>query len=362
MPTIGWFFNPNVSVKQNCPTSETGDCSAAFGAFTNSSSTTALATAYATSQYSNTTYGAYTTWAGQRWVLENVIGNPDWLSNTTINTFKINNQNSNIKKINDLDVQLAQLEKPTAVQQTSLNNIYATMKTNDTRLEQLGKLLSGKPNNVDSLKYLTERGTLLTDQAGMMDRIGTIQKDIRTARGAKLDQALALNASIAAQNDFERNEKIINLIYLNTVARGDSLSAADKAVVTAISGMCPMIGGTAVFKARFLYGYYAVPSFDDIKLCGNTGIPPPAGKVASNNNTTDVLMYPNPATDMVYFSTTSNEPVQLILIDITGRMITEQEFSSSTQISIANLPNGQYFCQIWKGGQKVDTQKLSVIH
>jgi hypothetical protein len=59
---------------------------------------------------------------------------------------------------------------------------------------------------------------------------------------------------------------------------------------------------------------------------------------------------------------TSNEPVQLILIDITGRMITEQKFSSSTQISIANLPNDQYFCQIWKGGLKVDMQKLSVIH
>ena len=71
---------------------------------------------------------------------------------------------------------------------------------------------------------------------------------------------------------------------------------------------------------------------------------------------------PNPVQDELYITTTTIEPVTATLLDVTGRIVLEQTFTANTQLSTSNLPNGAYFCEIWKGNQKIKTEKLSIIH
>lgn len=361
-PATGWF-NSLLSSTAYGVCEILGDCSPSI----KSSDGTTIplmppTLSYITHQYDDAPFGKFTTWNGSRWVLKKIESNPDWLQNTTINTFKVNNQNSNIKRLNQIDVLLSQINAPNAVQETSINEIYATIEANKNRLSKLGELLNNDPSETDSISYAEERYSLLVEQANMMDRINNIQNEIHIAKYSKIESAKSINGLLVPQNEFERNEKTINSIYLNTIAKGDTLTDADKASITQIAGLCPMIGGTAVFKARFLYGYFAVPSFNDEAICFPSG-GAIGGKIAKNTTSgPEVRIYPNPVNDELFVNTTSTEPVTMILFDITGKIVMQQDFTASTQISTSDLLSGLYFCEIWKGKEKLFTQKLSVVH
>jgi hypothetical protein len=358
LPRTGWFEPLTTATPEVC--SEIGDCSPTTISQDGSSSRVA-AISYATGQSQVGIYGEYHTWSGRRWVLKMIPSNPTWLSDASINTFKVEYQNSNLAKLNQIDVLFSDFNTSNDKNKLLLTAIYAEIETNTARLNELSGLLAENPTREDSITYMNERKTVLSEQAGMMYRIEEIYVKTRFERVAKISAAQALNNQIVPSNVFETNEKIINQIYLNTKANDDSLSTEDKAVVTRIASLCPMIGGTAVFKARHLYGYFAIASFDDVVLCRTSSTPPIEGKFAATNMP-EVSIYPNPVRDELSIVVATNEPVTAILLDVTGRTVLQQAFTSNTQLSTINLPNGAYFCEIWKGNQKIKTEKLSVIH
>lgn len=370
-PQAGWFSSTStLGTAKACET--TGACSTNYSDGNSSSFSTegagGTALAYITGQYANSQFGEYTTWSGKRWVLREIQSNPSWLDNTTINTFKLNNQNSNLSKLNLIEDKIAAFYTPTAVQKSTMEEIYATFETNSSRLQEISQLLSQHPSEEDSINLMNERGGLLQSQADMMTRLGEIQRIIQLGTSPLIAEARVINSSIVPQNEFERNEKTINEIYLTTIANDITMDEAQQATVREIASLCPMIGGTAVYKARHLYGYFAVPSFDDTKICftaqiGGGEVGDEGGKIIkSPNPQANVLIYPNPAQDEVTILVNQNEPVTVNIIDITGKVVMQQNFSATIQLSTVNIPNGSYFCEIWKGKERLSVQQLSVIH
>lgn len=322
----------------------------------------ASALAYVTQRYTNESFGAYNTWTGSREVLRSISINPTLLNNTTLNTFYLNNQASNIKKLNQIDDKIANMYEPTAVQKTTIDEINSEVKQIDTRLLELIQELSENPTN-SALK--TEKKELMTNKSLLLTRLGEYQTTIQLASSTKIEEARAINTSIIPQNEFDRNEKTINDIFFNSIALDISIDEAQQATIRTIAGLCPMIGGTAVFKARHLMGYFADASFDDIAICFPDQIGPDneGGKIIKPQNPqAEVLIYPNPAQDEVTIVVNQNEPVMVNIIDITGKVVMQQSFSATIQLSTANIPNGSYFCEIWKGKERLSVQQLSVIH
>jgi hypothetical protein len=77
-----------------------------------------------------------------------------------------------------------------------------------------------------------------------------------------------------------------------------------------------------------------------------------------------VSVFPNPAANLVYVKVTkaNNQPVQLTLTDETGRMVFENNYTSTDNffmrsINISSLSKGLYFVSIQVGENRY-TQKL----
>ncbi len=83
-------------------------------------------------------------------------------------------------------------------------------------------------------------------------------------------------------------------------------------------------------------------------------------------NVSDILanntkMYPNPATDYLYFKHNSTDKIEISIYDLQGKLLVEaQSESAETPITISTLKNGIYMVQIKSGNNHVQTQKLVV--
>lgn len=77
----------------------------------------------------------------------------------------------------------------------------------------------------------------------------------------------------------------------------------------------------------------------------------------SNNS---ISIYPNPTSDLLYFSTTNGTPVdKATLYDISGRVVKEFSTISNSQISVAGLAKGIYVIKMFSGS-KTQTAKVVV--
>ncbi|BDD00793.1 PKD domain-containing protein [Persicobacter psychrovividus] len=79
----------------------------------------------------------------------------------------------------------------------------------------------------------------------------------------------------------------------------------------------------------------------------------------NNDQQSVISIYPNPATDHIRVDT-ALEQAQLVIFDLNGRQVLEQNLSFNTEISTANLSSGMYIVQIVAQGQLVETQKLLI--
>lgn len=71
----------------------------------------------------------------------------------------------------------------------------------------------------------------------------------------------------------------------------------------------------------------------------------------TSNSITDVQVYPNPASDYVYFELTDNSTsISLEVFDMQGRMVIDQEISGKQQVSVSHLDKGLYVYKMKNDG------------
>ena len=163
------------------------------------------------------------------------------------------------------------------------------------------------------------------------------------------------------------NEKIVNQIYLNTVAQGIGLSRNDKPALQSIANQCPIIGGKAVYLARSLYTNYTITHYDDIAICAVQGISFRTKKPkVTVVKATEYSIAPNPAANFaVLKSTTALEGDGVVsLYDIYGRLLATYRmpiWSNQVNIVTDNLPSGIYTCRLNIDNINVFTTKLSIV-
>ena len=74
--------------------------------------------------------------------------------------------------------------------------------------------------------------------------------------------------------------------------------------------------------------------------------------------TTDIMMYPNPARDVLNIKfNSSNELLQLNIFDAAGRLVQSEEITGDKTINISSLEEGVYNC-VFKGEGKIFSHKL----
>ena len=73
--------------------------------------------------------------------------------------------------------------------------------------------------------------------------------------------------------------------------------------------------------------------------------------MVNGKETTNIMIFPNPAKDRLYLNTTTFEPnqaINILIFDQTGKtVLVQQEISdTSLDLDISSLPKGTYFIKI----------------
>lgn len=99
------------------------------------------------------------------------------------------------------------------------------------------------------------------------------------------------------------------------------------------------VGGQADFTSPFDEGYLLLPRRSTDLV--------PLGAIASSDFGGVLSVYPNPARDVINIERENVETVEIVLVDLMGRVVAETEsFSKRTELNVSNVPAGQYILQI----------------
>ncbi len=85
-----------------------------------------------------------------------------------------------------------------------------------------------------------------------------------------------------------------------------------------------------------------------------------AGVGREDENLKDIQLWPNPFSDVVYFSNNSNSPFEIRIFDVTGKCVIEIHLETGTSmVNLQNLPEGVYV--IGYGSQNTSTNNLLIM-
>lgn len=169
---------------------------------------------------------------------------------------------------------------------------------------------------------------------------------ILSAEGLKVS-----NDGIITNANYDENERLVNEIYLETIARGNySFTTSQSQILLSIATQCPYAGGNAVFKARGMYALIDDDmDYDDESICLNEGV---VLRQASHSSSTPGVyeyasVYPNPANESVTISFEFGKDIsgKIDIFNFLGQNVSSFSISANehfNNIDVKSLSSGVY--------------------
>ena len=114
-------------------------------------------------------------------------------------------------------------------------------------------------------------------------------------------------------------------------------------------------------RPTFMY-YYRVRGFKGGTFSNYSSVVGANGPVITGTNVlqnlTETLVYPNPASDVVYITPPNGTSAKYQLLTVTGKVVSSSIAEQQTPISLTGLETGTYFLKIHQNDKKVVTIKL----
>lgn len=270
-------------------------------------------------------------------------------------TFKSEIASTNIPKLNQVNENLRRIELDTALSQ-NLNALKTLILNKNIELFVLDSLLLSDIEQNSLSESLLSQRELLEDSIDYLDNeMQLILSNIESIRMSNVDSANSKNNSVSAENDLESYERTINAIYLETIERDIfKFNNSQKQSIEYIAGLCPLIGGEAVFKARSLLSLYNFNFiFDDHNLCLQQGL---QYRISKQDDHAQVLktalkVYPNPTSRSVTVDLQSEleGPFNLKILSLTGQTVYQLNSTlnkNTIDLESVNLSQGIYLVEL----------------
>lgn len=194
-------------------------------------------------------------------------------------------------------------------------------------------------------------GTLRSNMRALMHINDSLMEVNRHIDKIDLDGIVQFNSEIDVSHQYEVNERLVNDIYLNTVAQGVTVfTPMQEAVLLQVAMQCPFYGGTAVYSARGLYSLVNDSLvIDDDDVCVQYQL---RSKHTAHNSTPgkfSLVVFPNPAADEItlkYYK--EKEPAVIFeLYDAMGekvfsKIIENKDSYGELTINVSTLTPGIY--------------------
>jgi hypothetical protein len=241
--------------------------------------------------------------------------------------------------------------------------------------------------------YSYLQNNVINDLQTTDDLIAQFMKE--TSNNNELLQAQLLqnaenkNNGIISTETQNLNERHINTIYFKLYRNGiDALNEDDKSELETLAKQCPMVGGTAVYKARSLWAMFEPTMlYDDIKLCNAIGLNKNNsggtndGLFTQENNYLQNLqaqqtkekstinnifsVYPNPTTSAltIDYQLLSNQQGEFVIYDVLGRLRIKTSLinkNTHSNINTSTLELGIYTYKFIINKQQQEAGKLII--
>ena len=82
----------------------------------------------------------------------------------------------------------------------------------------------------------------------------------------------------------------------------------------------------------------------------------------SIKQTNTLTIGPNPASDQIFVSSTSNEPMSIKIIDVLGNNVYSETLSGNKKIDVSDFKNGIYFVTLESSDTRISNRKLIIRH
>jgi len=270
-------------------------------------------------------------------------------------TFKSEIASTNIPKLNQVNEDLSRIELDTALSQ-NLDALKTLILNKNIELFVLDSLLLSDIEQNSLSESLLSQRELLEDSIDYLENeLQLLLLSIESIRIEKVDSASTKNNSVSSENDLESYERTINTIYLETIERDIfEFDASQKQSIEYIAGLCPLIGGEAVFKARSLLSLYNFNFiFDDHNLCLQQGL---QYRIAKQNDHAQapkavLKVYPNPTSRSVTIDLQSEleGTFNLRILSLTGQTVYELNSTlnkNTIDLESVNLSQGIYLVEL----------------
>jgi Secretion system C-terminal sorting domain/Periplasmic copper-binding protein (NosD) len=179
------------------------------------------------------------------------------------------------------------------------------------------------------------------------------------------------NSLTEVNEQYEVNEKVVNDIYLATIARQIySLSSTQQSDLLSIAYQCPLEGGLAVYHAR---GLYAIVTdsivWNDDSLCTAKGLTfrqLQYTEITTPKFSSDISLYPNTAANEVTLFCASGMSMDfnISITDVLGKVVKYIDIpnseSSTYTMDISELISGVYIFKVNTKERETKTTKLII--
>ena len=364
-PSTGWFI-PLIGTTPTCASDAACQPAPPMKSSGEKIVIPELILAIASQQFLKEADGESNQWEGGRWLLQEVAKHPEWLGiSEDLDSYYKWASNSNLQAFNEIDELMGSFGTGSEKDRALLEEVDKNLGILRTQLQQVDEQLGvSKIEAQDSIKYMQLRGEYLERMYAETEKADPTYKSIQEQTINLAADVTKLNAKIATKNIFEKNEQIINAIYLKTLAIGNyNLDKSEQEVVNTLAHQCYRAAGSAVYKARTLYSLFALPNFND-KLCEKeTKEVPIYNKVAKNNNINEnVVIYPNPASESLTVELPKVQEATIFIRDINGKVLNTYKGNGRISVSTVGIPNGVIFCETFIEGKSIDVQRVVILH
>lgn len=242
---------------------------------------------------------------------------------------------------------------------------------------ELYKQLDGNPEVTDSVNeyevfYNEKKHTSVGQVEDLNTKIAFLSDTSHFADTLwfqeKTEEVLQDNAALPGNEVFESNEKRVNELYLTKVLTMDSIIPEDSTFITHLAYSCPVVEGSAVYKARAIYlTWNSAAIFDDEFYCqARTHKRKLTANKSGENLDYQFSLLPNPAKDFakLNYHMPSNQDATVSLYNVLGELIIQKPISSnlqSAEINTSVLSQGLYYVKVQQGSAVLYSSKLSVI-
>lgn len=269
-------------------------------------------------------------WLAQRRLYERLTeeGNP-YQGNANFNNFLTNAQTNGIKGYGDLQIGLRQLFVVGASDLSDLDSYEVQIAEHlDSLAEKELALSAFEITETDSTQLEYERAVILQDLANLTTLRSTKLNNILGSRSSAATALSSQNNALSGFADHLLNEKIVNSIFLQTIAMGSSsFSEVQVASLESIAGQCPLIGGEAVLQARDMLTLVqpAPVYYNDDIFCNASPRPEQRSENKLPTPTGYINVFPNPANSQItiQYDLHNNSNSRVQFLDVFGKLVKE---------------------------------------